>query len=129
MVNFDLNNLNVFYNKTSDGEIELSVIDLERYYFGDAIGDFVIQEMDKQFAKKRIVKSYNMYVKKSLVVGKSEEIRYELMCAYLAVIMYAERFSRFNTFSKYFNPMYLAGTCAYIYLANKAFAKLKKFAK
>jgi len=57
--------------------------------------------------------------------SREEEIRHCLLMGYLAVIMYTERFSRFKGLSKYFSPIYLAGTAGYKMFAALAFKGLK----
>lgn len=129
LVNNDLHSKNIFYNKNSDGEIELAILDLERYFYGDPLGDFIIHEMGKPLCKKSIIKQYNKYAKKSILGSKEEEIRLYLLVAYLAAVMYTERFSRFNSLSKYFNIVYIEGTVCYKVFKLLAFNKLRKLAK
>lgn len=129
LVNYDLHSKNIFYNKNSAGEIELAILDLERYFYGDSLGDFVIYEMGKPLNKKSIIKRYNKYAKKSIFGSKEEEIRLYLLVAYLSAVMYTERFPRFDSLSKYFNIVYIEGTVCYKGLQLLAFYKLRKLAK
>ncbi len=129
LVNFDLNSLNAFYNKNEKGEIDIAVIDLERFYFGDPIGDFVIQNISKPMKGKSIVSLYNKYATDKINCDKNADIRLQLLCAYLSAIMYTERFSRFVGIGKYFNPVYIMGTVAYKFLQIQSLSRLKKYAK
>jgi len=73
LVNFDLHPLNMFYH-----EGRLAILDLERYFWGDKLGDFV----------------YGVTPPKEL--GKEERIRFYLLMAYLATLMYTEKYSRYR---------------------------------
>jgi len=128
LVNFDLHALNLFCEKTEEG-IRLAVFDLERAFWGDKIGDFVLPEMLTAFPKKRILALYNRYADTPITVGRNELVRYNLMLAYLAAIMYTERFSRFKGITKLFNRIYLAGTAGYIFSAKVSFSALKKLSR
>ncbi|MDR3292689.1 MAG: aminoglycoside phosphotransferase family protein, partial [Clostridiales bacterium] len=127
-VNFDLHPMNLFCEKTPDG-IRLSVLDLERGFWGDPIGDFIMPEGLKNFAKKGIVPRYNRYAAAPIDTGAEEKIRYHLLTVYLATVMYTERFSRFKGFGKFFNITYLAGTVGYKIFAKISFSALKRLSK
>jgi len=73
LVNFDLHPMNMFWH-----EGRLAVLDLERYFWGDRLGDFV----------------YGVLPPKEL--DKDERIRFYLLMAYLAVLMYTEKYSRYR---------------------------------
>ncbi|MDR3263063.1 MAG: aminoglycoside phosphotransferase family protein [Clostridiales bacterium] len=128
LVNFDLHSMNLFCERTPSG-IRLAVLDLERGFWGDPIGDFIMPETLKTFAKKSIVSLYNRHADAPIIMGKEAEIRYNLMKAYLAVIMYTERFSRFKGFGKFFDLTYLSGTFVYKLFAKIAFSALKRLSK
>ena len=126
-VNFDLNMMNVFCERMENGDLQLSVLDLERGFWGDPIGDFVTLEPLKRLGKKNILAHYNNHVTEKVIAGNNNvEIRYNLMTAYLAAIVYVERFSRFKGLGKYINITYLIGTIASKLLAKQAFSALKK---
>lgn len=126
LVNFDLHAMNIFLERGEDGEICLSILDLERGFWGDPIGDFVMAEGLKDIDKKTILTRYNRFAETKIEVGREEKIRYNLLCAYLAVIMYTERFSRFKGAGRFFNSVYLAGTAGSAIYAKKAFSALKR---
>lgn len=127
MVNFDLHNMNIFCDRNANGEIELAVLDLERFFYGDPIGDFVVHDLLKPLSKKSIIEYYNKYAKHTVNANRNEEIRLNLLKCYLATVMYTERFSRFNTIGKYFNSTYLEGTGGYQLLKRSSLAALRKF--
>ena len=73
LVNYDLHAMNIFIQ---DGE--LTILDLERCFWGDWVGDYVVgPPPPKAFTRE-------------------EEIRFHLMTAYLAVMMYTEKYSRYR---------------------------------
>jgi len=74
LVNFDLHAMNIFYY-----EGELTIFDLERCFWGDCLGDLILRGYmaPKSFSKE-------------------EKIRFYLMEAYLAVVMYTEKYSRYR---------------------------------
>ena len=125
LVNFDLHNLNLFC-KTDGLSLNLSLLDLERGFYGDPIGDFVTPEIVNSIHKKKLFFEYNNQLEHKIELGKNEKIRFHLMSLYLACIMYTERFSRFKGFLKFFNPVYIAGTLAYKFLAIKSISFLKR---
>lgn len=129
LTNFDLHAMNIFTQRTAEGGIELIILDLERGFWGDPIGDFVSVELFKPFTKKTILTPYNRYAEVKIGTGKEEQIRFYLLTAYLAVIMYTERFSRFKGLGKFISPVYWAGTFGYKLLAIQAFSALKKLEK
>ena len=127
LVNFDLNDKNLFCQKTDGGGLEIAVLDLERGFWGDPIGDFVTPEPLKILGKKNILGKYNEFAEQKVVAGSFDaEVRYNVMTAYLAVIAYVERFSRFKGAGKYFNSVWLSGTIAAKLLAKQAFSALKR---
>lgn len=125
LVNFDLHAMNIFCQRTDEG-LRLAVFDLERCFWGDPIGDLIMPEQFKPFPAKNILARYNRFAAAPLAVDRNGQIRYNLMNAYLGVIMYTERFSRFRGFKKYFSPIYLIGTIGYKAIAASSLAALKK---
>jgi len=71
-VNFDLHNKNLFWH-----EGELTVLDLERCFWGDRMGDYVYGSQPKD-------------------ITPEEKIRRDLMSCYLAVVAYTEKYSRYR---------------------------------
>jgi len=74
LVNFDLHAMNIFIH-----EGKLTILDLERCFWGDRLGD-------------NIMRGYTL----PKGTPKEEQIRFYLMEAYLAVIMYTEKYSRYK---------------------------------
>jgi aminoglycoside phosphotransferase (APT) family kinase protein len=127
LVNFDLHAMNLFCERTKDGDIRVAVLDLERGFWGDPIGDFVTPEPLKILGKKNILGYYNTCADQKIIAGsENAEIRYNIMTAYLAAVAWAERFSRFKGAGKIFNSVYLIGTTASKLLAKQAFSALKR---
>jgi aminoglycoside phosphotransferase (APT) family kinase protein len=124
-ISFDLHPLNIFCQKTEDG-IRLAILDLERGFWGDPVGDFTSAETFTPFAKKSIIAHYNKFAAQPIEVNRNTQIRYELLNAYLAVIMYTERFSRFKGAGKFLNPVFWIGTVACRHIAKTSFSALNK---
>lgn len=118
---YDIWDGNIFY-KNDNGEIELTLIDTERGFWGDGIGDFVSIEMLTPLNKKMSVIGYNKLVEKPISFTRNEMIRYYIMTAYLGLIVYTEKFARYKTWqSKYFINIVLSKI-----LLTQAFNGLKK---
>lgn len=118
---YDIWDGNIFY-KNDNGEIELTLIDTERGFWGDGIGDFVSIEMLTPLNKKMSVIGYNKLVEKPISFTRDEMIRYYIMIAYLGLIVYTEKFARYKTWqSKYFINIVLSKI-----LLTQAFNGLKK---
>jgi len=97
LVNFDLWDLNILYTKTRNGDNDftLSLIDPERCFYGDYLGDFVAIEFLKPLDKKLyLFSAYN----KNLINGLSneEKARYFIMNGYLTLIMQTEKPYRYK---------------------------------
>ena len=103
LVNFDLHSMNLFYDRG-----ELTVIDLERCFWGDWVGDYVYRES-----------------KLPQNCGREEKIRLYLLMGYLTLIMYTEKYSRY----KPWNKTWWADVAGTIYFGAKAFTQLKKLGK
>lgn len=105
---YDIWDGNVFY-KNDNGEIELTLIDTERGFWGDGIGDFVSIELMTALNKKKSVIGYNKLAEKPISFTRDEMIRYYIMTAYLGLIVYTEKFARYKTWqSKYFINIFLS---------------------
>lgn len=118
---YDIWDGNVFY-KNDIGEIELTLIDTERGFWGDGIGDFVSIELMTALNKKTSVIGYNKLVEKPISFTRDEMIRYYIMTAYLGLIVYTEKFARYKTWqSKYFINIVLSNI-----MLKQAFNGLKK---
>ena len=99
LVNFDLHKMNVFYH-----EGELTIFDLERCFWGDWIGDC----MYRHFTPPKGFTS-------------EERIRYWLLMAYLAVMTYTEKYSRY----KPWNYLWWIDVMATVTLGGMSFAALR----
>lgn len=118
---YDIWDGNIFY-KNTNGDIELTLIDTERGFWGDGIGDFVSIELMTALNKKKSVLGYNKLVEKPISFTRDEMIRYYIMTAYLGLIVYTEKFARYKTWqSKYFINIVLSNI-----MLKQAFNGLKK---
>lgn len=118
---YDIWDGNIFY-KNDNGEIELTLIDTERGFWGDGIGDFVSIELMTALNKKKSVIGYNKLAEKPISFTRDEMIRYYIMTAYLGLIVYTEKFARYKTWqSKYFINIVLSNI-----MIKQAFNGLKK---
>lgn len=118
---YDIWDGNVFY-KNGNGDIELTLIDTERGFWGDGIGDFVSIELMTALNKKKSVIGYNKLAEKPIIFTRDEMIRYYIMTAYLGLIVYTEKFARYKTWqSKYFINIVLSNI-----MLKQAFNGLKK---
>jgi len=102
LVNFDLHPLNMFYH-----EGELSILDLERYFWGDRLGDFV----------------YGVLPPREL--NGEERIRFYLLMAYLATLMYTEKYSRYRPW----NGTWWADVAGTLLFGILSFAALRRLSK
>lgn len=99
---FDIWDGNVFY-ENKNNEISLTLIDTERGFWGDSLGDFVSIEMFKDLKNKGSIQSYNKTAKNPIQFTKEEQIRFNIMRAYLGLIVYTEKYARYKFLqSKYF---------------------------
>lgn len=98
---FDIWDGNIFYE--NNGEITLTLIDTERSFWGDRIGDFVSIDMMRDLEnKKEIIKGYNAIAKAPLSLSDDEKIRYYILLGYLALIVHSEKYVRYSVLqSKY----------------------------
>lgn len=118
---YDIWDGNIFY-KNDNGDIELTLIDTERGFWGDGIGDFVSIELLTALNKKKSVLGYNKLVEKPISFTRDEMMRYYIMTAYLGLIVYTEKFARYKTWqSKYFINIVLSNI-----MLKQAFSGLKK---
>ena len=125
LVNFDLWDPNIFYGETSEG-FELSLIDPERSFFGDGIGDFVALDYLKPIEKKRyLFDAYNKTSDTVVRMHEEEKIRYYIMSAYLAMIMQTEKYYRY----KKTQVKYWVHTLAARLFRSNALRNLKKLSK
>ncbi len=90
---FDVWDGNIFYDK-KDGSI--AIIDTERGFWGDAIGDFVSVEMFVDLYKKQSIVAYNRKAASPMTFSREELVRYNILKAYLGLIVYTERFARYK---------------------------------
>jgi len=103
LVNFDLHALNIFVHEGG-----LTILDLERCFWGDRLGDCIMRgyTAPKSFTKE-------------------EQIRFYLTEAYLAVIMYTEKYSRYRPWNIIW-WMDVAGTLGLGLIAFPALRRLSK---
>ena len=94
-VHFDIWDGNIFYDKSAEG-VSIALIDTERGFWGDSIGDFVSVEIFTSFYDKVCIKTYNEKANNPIRFTKDELIRFHIMRAYLGLIMYSEKFVRYN---------------------------------
>ncbi len=92
---FDIWDGNVFFEK-QDGDVSVALIDMERGFWGDGIADFVNIEMFVELNKKQSVKSYNKTATSPIVFSREEIVRFNVMRAYLGLIVYTEKFARYK---------------------------------
>ncbi|MDR3276483.1 MAG: hypothetical protein LBT11_04640 [Treponema sp.] len=123
LVNFDLWENNLFYGKDANGSPRLWMIDPERGFWGDPIADFVCLDfMHMDLGEKAgVFEAYNAAAEKPLEVSPETRVRYYIMLAYLGVIMYTERYSRYHPGNTGWWRNTLAGSMLY----KKAFGALK----
>lgn len=119
---FDIWDGNVFCEKRGD-EIEIAIIDTERGFWGDGIADFVNIEMLADLNRKICVQAYNKTADNPLLFTDEEKMRYEIMRAYLGLIVYTEKFARY----KPLQIKYLVNIVLAKWLLKTAFKRLKKF--
>lgn len=96
MVNFDLWDSNWLVTN-QDSDAKLTLIDPERCFYGDFIGDFVAFEFLKPLAKKtQTLASYRAQGRLEWILDDAEMIRYAVMTGYLALIMEVEKHYRYK---------------------------------
>lgn len=97
LVNFDFWDTNLFYEKTGSSP-RLWLIDPERSFWGDPVADLVCLDIThmKLEEKAEVMARYNRTAKITFSTSREIQIRYYIMLAYLGVIMYTERFSRYR---------------------------------
>lgn len=103
-VHFDVWEGNVFYRVNENGGFSLALIDTERGLWGDRLGDFCSLDFSKPLSEKTaLLKGYNRVSSVPIHGTREEEIRYRVLCGYLGLIMYTERFYRYKrTQKKYY---------------------------
>ncbi|MCL2061820.1 MAG: aminoglycoside phosphotransferase family protein [Firmicutes bacterium] len=96
LVNFDLWDVNVFYAEKQNG-CDLSLIDPERSFYGDRLGDFIAVDVMRALEKKRyLLEGYHISADVQLEISAEEKIRYYILKAYLALIVLTERHYRYQ---------------------------------
>jgi fructosamine-3-kinase len=101
LVNFDLWDSNMFYEKASSGP-RLWLIDPERWFWGDPAADLVCLDIFhlNLEEKTEALAAYNKAAKQPFIVNRELKIRYNIMLSYLAVLMWVERYSRYHLWNK-----------------------------
>lgn len=126
MVNYDIWELNIIANKSSD-DIKFTWIDPERGFYGDKIFDFIcIDALKMNISKKqKAIDIYNSYAKEKVVVDSNTKIRFAFALGYMALIQETEKFYRYRRidYGWWFDVI----SC-HIYYKN-CFKTLKKAAK
>lgn len=118
---YDIWDGNIFYKNNND-DIELTLIDTERGFWGDGIGDFVSIEILTALNKKKSVSGYNTLADKPITFTRDEMLRYYIMTAYLGLIVYTEKFARYKKWQfKYYINIAMSNI-----LLKQAFNGLKK---
>lgn len=98
-VNFDLWDKNMIF----DGE-KVYMIDPERAFFGDFIGDMVITDIMKASIgkKKRFIEQYNDLSSRNIEINRNTEIRFNIMLGYISFLMLIEKYYRYSFRDPYF---------------------------
>lgn len=93
---FDIWDGNLFYDP-SDEELCLTLIDPERSFWGDGIGDFCSLDLLRPLKDKQdLLRGYNRRAEHPILPTQEEEIRYAVLLGYLGLIVYTERFYRYK---------------------------------
>ena len=106
MVNFDLWDSNILYNKESG---KICWIDPERGFWGDPVADFITLGPGQKAplsAKQKELDIYNEMAEEKIFLTKETEIRYALAVSYLALIEEVEKYVRYEPD----NPTYIRNT-------------------
>lgn len=115
-VHFDIWDGNIFYQENADG-VSTALIDTERGFWGDSIGDFVSIETFNSLKTKVSITTYNQKASVPIRFTKDELIRFNVMRAYLGLIMYSEKFVRYS----FWDYKYIFNIFMSKYLINKSF--------
>ena len=99
LVNFDLWDKNMIF----DGE-RVYVIDPERAFFGDFIGDIVMTDImiTSLSQKKSIIEEYQKTGGKDIEINRETEIRFNIMLGYISFLMLIEKYYRYSFPDPYF---------------------------
>ena len=103
MVNFDLWDSNVLYNKETG---KICWIDPERGFWGDPVADFITLGPGQKAplsAKQKELDIYNGMARGKICLTEETEIRYALAVCYLALIEEVEKYVRYEPD----NPTYI----------------------
>ena len=86
----------MFYDP-SNRAAGLTLIDPERSFWGDGIGDFCSLELLKPLQDKRsLLTGYNRLAEQPILPTEEEKLRYAVLLGYLGLIVYTERFYRYR---------------------------------
>lgn len=122
---FDVWEGNVFCERTASG-VELTLIDTERGFYGDRLGDFCsvyfLNDLNK---KKALTDGYNSSAARPLKFDREELIRFNILLGYLALISHTEKYVRYKKtqFRYYISVIMSALFCR---LSFKRLARLKR---
>ena len=103
MVNFDLWDSNVLYNKETG---KICWIDPERGFWGDPVADFITLGPGQKAplsAKQKELDVYNAMAREKILLTEETGIRYALAVCYLALIEEVEKYVRYEPD----NPTYI----------------------
>jgi len=125
LVHYDLNAKNIFYQLGEDGGAQLTVIDPERWFWGDPLGDYFMPEFMTAPEKKKFLETYNRHTAAPLTMDRGEQIRYWLIVAYLAVTMHTEKYSRYRPW----NTVWWMDVVGTVTFGHMAFSALKRLSR
>lgn len=99
LVNFDLWDKNMIF----DGE-RVYMIDPERAFFGDFIGDIVITDIMKTSLSQKgnIIEQYKHTGGKDVEINRDTEVRFNIMLGYISFLMVIEKYYRYSFPDPYF---------------------------
>lgn len=118
---FDIWDGNIFCEKVGE-EFDLTLIDTERGFWGDRLGDFVSVDILKEFRDKTdAIKGYNERAENPITFTRDEVVRYSILLAYLALIVHSEKYVRYTKLQ----GKYWANISFSKLLFNRAFKELK----
>lgn len=93
---FDIWEGNLFYDPL-DRAVGLTLIDPERSFWGDGLGDFCSLDLFRPLQDKQdLLAGYNRRAEHPITFSKEEQIRYAVLLGYLGLIVYTERFYRYK---------------------------------
>lgn len=96
MVNYDIWAPNILANR-ENGKLKYWLIDPERGFWGDRIGDFVCLDIMNPLSKKdKAIAAYNSVSDEKIVPTRELEIRYAILMAQMGLIQEVEKYYRYT---------------------------------